>query len=107
MRYEVTKEEASAVTDAGSGSWTGPEAELASVDRLLSLEKQLELVDRVKSLEAELAQVTEGRTLSPTAQLDAEQQLIAMRASPPWRVGRVITIPLRIVQRIIRRSSSR
>jgi hypothetical protein len=77
------------------------------VDRVLSLEQQLRLVDRVKSLEAQLAQLSEGRRLSPTAQLDAEQQLIAMRASPPWRVGRIVTIPLRILPRLRRRSSNR
>lgn len=92
------------MTDADRGSWSGPEAELPGDDRGLSLEQQLALVDRVKSLEAQLAQLSGGRRLSPTAQLDAEQQLIAMRASLPWRVGRVVTIPLRILQRWRQRS---
>lgn len=92
------------MTDPDRGTWTGPEAESPGDDRGLSLEEQLTLVDRVRSLEAQLAQVTPGRRLSPTAQLDAEQQLIAMRASLPWRVGRVLTIPVRVIQSIRRRS---
>lgn len=85
----------------------GPETEIESVARLHSLENLLQLTDRIKSLEAELRQVSTTRALTPTEQLDAEQQLIAMRASPPWRVGRVVTIPLRIVQRMLRRNSKR
>ncbi len=91
------------MTNADRESWSGPEARLPDENRLLSLEQQLILVDRVKSLEARLA---EGRHLSPTAQLDAEQQLIAMRASLPWRVGRVVTIPLRVLQRLRRRPNN-
>lgn len=87
------------MAEADRGSWTGPEAELPSDGRGLSLEQQLTLIDRVKSLEARLAQVSGGRRLYPTAQLDAEQQLISMRASLPWRVGRIVTIPVRLVQR--------
>ncbi len=94
------------MTNADRESWSGPEARLPDENRLLSLEQQLILVDRVKSLEARLAQVSEGRHLSPTAQLDAEQQLIAMRASLPWRVGRVVTIPLRVLQRLRRRPNN-
>lgn len=72
-----------------------------------ALENLLQLSDRIMSLEAELAQVSTGRVLTPTEQLDAEQQLIAMRASLPWRVGRVVTIPLRVVRRMLRRTSNR
>lgn len=72
-----------------------------------ALENLLKLSDRIMSLEAELAQVSTGRVLTPTEQLDAEQQLIAMRASLPWRVGRVVTIPLRVVRRMLRRNSNR
>jgi len=95
------------VINSNSESWVGPEAEIESVDRLNSLENLLQLTDRIKSLEAELTQVSTTRVLRPTEQLDAEQQLIAMRTSPPWRVGRVVTIPLRIVQRMLRRNPNR
>ena len=93
--------------NSSSEPWVGPEAEIESVDRLRSLENLLKLTDRIKSLEAELTQVSTTRALTPTEQLDAEQQLIAMRASPPWRVGRVVTMPLRIVRRMLRRNSHR
>ena len=102
----ITREEASAVINSSSEPWVGPEGEIESVDRLHSLESLLQLTDRIKSLEAELTQVSTTRALTPTEQLDAEQQLIAMRASPPWRVGRVVTIPLRIVQRMLRRNAN-
>lgn len=92
--------------NSSSEPWVGPEGEIESVDRLHSLENLLQLTDRIKSLEAELTQVSTTRALTPTEQLDAEQQLIAMRASPPWRVGRVVTIPLRIVQRMLRRNAN-
>lgn len=95
------------MTNPSSEPWVGPEDELEGVDRMHSLENLLQLSDRIMSLEAELAQVSAVRMLTPTEQLDAEQQLIAMRASLPWRVGRVVTIPLRIVQRMLRRNSNR
>jgi hypothetical protein len=91
------------VSDASTGSWTGSEAEPAASGRLLPLERQLELVDRVKSLEAELAQVSAGRDLTPSETLSAEQQLLELRRSLPWRVGRVLTFPVRAVQRAARR----
>jgi hypothetical protein len=93
----------SAHRSSGSG-WAGPEDRTIASDRLLSLEGQLELVNRVKSLEAELAQVTLTRKLTPTEQLSAEQQLLELRRSLPWRVGRVVTIPVRVIQRAIRRA---
>jgi hypothetical protein len=71
---------------------------------LLSLEGQLELVNRVKSLEAELAQATLTRKLTPTEELSAEQQLLELRRSLQWRVGRLVTIPVRVLQRAIRRA---
>ena len=95
------------MTSPSSESWVGPEAELEGVDRVHALENLLQLSDRIMSLEAELAQVSTVRVLTPTEQLDAEQQLIAMRASLPWRVGRVVTIPLRDVRRMLRRTSNR
>jgi hypothetical protein len=84
--------------------WTGPEDQTLVSGRLLSLEGQLELVNRVKSLEAELAEVTLARQLTPTEQLSAEQQLLELRRSLPWRVGRVVTIPVRVIQRAIWRA---
>jgi hypothetical protein len=91
----------------GASGWTGPEDQTVVSGRSLSLESQLELVNRVKSLEAELAQVTLTRQLTPTEQLSAEQQLLALRQSLPWRVGRVVTIPVRVIQRAIRRPRGR
>ena len=95
------------MTNPSSEPWVGPEDEFEGVDRMHSLENLLQLSDRIMSLESELAQVSAVRVLTPTEQLDAEQQLIAMRASLPWRVGRVVTIPVRIVQRMLRRNSKR
>ena len=73
----------------------------------LSLELQLELVDRVRALEAELAQISHPRSLSATEQLDAEKLLLELRNSLPWRVGRILTMPLRVAQRTVRRIRSR
>lgn len=100
-------EEPPAASETDGSSWVGPEAELLGADRLLALEKQLALVDRVRSLEAEIAQLRGSAALSPTATLDAEQQLLAMRSSMIWRVGRVVTFPLRAAQRVLRRSPTR
>lgn len=88
-------------------AWTGPEDAAETSRHLLSLERQRALVDRVASLEAELAELSAGRMLTPTEQLTAEQQLLRLRGSLPWRVGRVVTIPLRVVQRSARRMRGR
>jgi hypothetical protein len=97
--------DASAVTDSEGAAWTGPEAELDARQRMLALEHQLELMDRVKSLEARLAQLSVGASLTPSEQLSAEQQLLALRESLPWRVGRVVTIPVRVIGRVLRRGT--
>lgn len=97
--------ETRAVTDSRDGAWTGPEAELDARQRMLALEHQLELVDRVTSLEAQLAQLTAGASLTPSEQLSAEQQLLALRESLPWRVGRIVTLPVRVVGRVFRRGT--
>jgi hypothetical protein len=93
------------VTDSNGATWTGPEAELDGRQRMLALERQLELVDRVKSLEARLAQCTADASLVPSDQLSAEQQLLVLRESLPWRVGRVVTIPVRVIGRALRRGT--
>ena len=72
---------------------------------MLAREHQLELVDRVKSLEAQLAQLSAGAILTPSDQLSAEQQLLALRESLPWRVGRFVTIPVRVIGRLLRRGT--
>jgi hypothetical protein len=95
--------EASAVTDSQDAAWTGPEAELDAHQRMLTLESQLELVDRVRSLEAQIAQLSPDVTLTPSEQLSAEQQLLALRRSLPWKVGRIVTIPVRVIGRAVRR----
>jgi hypothetical protein len=91
------------VADLGSTDWAGREDDAEAQTRSLSLEQQLELIDRVKSLEAQLAQVTANRHLTPTEQLSAEQQLLEFRRSLPWRVGRMVTVPVRVLQRAARR----
>lgn len=93
------------MTDSRDGAWTGPEAELDARQRMLALEHQLELVDRVTSLEAQLAQLSAGASLTPSEQLSAEQQLLALRESLPWRVGRIVTLPVRVVGRVFRRGT--
>ena len=97
-------------TETDGSTWSAPPAAQpasASSTHGLSLEQQLELVDRVKALEAQLAQVSRLRSLTPTEQLDAEQLVVELRSSLPWRVGRIITIPLRIIQRTARRTQGR
>ena len=94
------------MTDSKDGPWTGPEAELDRSQRMLAREHQLELVDRVKSLEAQLAQLSAGAPLTPSDQLSAEQQLLALRESLPWKVGRIVTIPVRVLGRLLRRGTS-
>jgi hypothetical protein len=96
-----------AAGDAGTGAWTGPEVEAAAPGRLLPLERQLELVDRVRRLEAELEQLSSTRHLTPSETLSAERQLVELRNSLPWRVGRIITIPVRVAQRAARRLRAR
>jgi hypothetical protein len=95
------------VTDASSRPWVGREDEPPVSQHSLSPEQQLELIDRVKSLEAELAQVSVTRPLTPTEQLSAELQLLELRRSLPWRVGRIVTIPVRLIQRAARRLRGR
>lgn len=90
------------MTESQDGAWTGPEAALAAHERMLALEQQLRLVDRVRSLEAQLAQLSPGIPVAPSEQLNAEQQLLAFRASLPWRVGRLVTYPVRVAQRAVR-----
>lgn len=78
-----------------------------SAEHSLSPEQQLELIDRVKSLESELAQVIVTRAVTPTEQLDAELRVVELRTSLQWRVGRIVTIPVRVVERRILRRRSR
>jgi len=99
------------VKPAGDEPWsetpaasTGPSV---NDHRALSLEQRLALVDRVKSLEAEVAQLRAVVPLTPTEQLDARQQLLKLRGSLPWRVGRVVTIPVRVIDRAVRRARTR
>jgi hypothetical protein len=100
----VAKPSAESAHRPSTSGWTGPEDQTIVPGRALSLEHQLELVNRVKSLEAELAQATLTRQLTPTEQLSAEQQLLELRRSLPWRVGRLLTIPVRVIQRGARRA---
>ncbi|MBC7591903.1 hypothetical protein [Lacisediminihabitans sp. H27-G8] len=93
------------MTESIDGAWAGPEARLEANDRMLTLERQLELVDRVKGLEAQLAQLSAGAVLTPSEQLSAEQQLLALRESLPWRVGRAVTIPVRVAGRVLHRGT--
>ena len=87
-------------------AWTATESAPGG-HRILSPEQQLQLIDRVKSLEAQLAQAAGARVLSPTEQLDAESLVLELRASLPWRVGRIVTLPVRVLQRLFARSLRR
>lgn len=95
--------EASPLNATGDGSadavWTGKESASGGYPTL-SAEQQLQLIDRVKSLEAQLGQSVGARALTPTEQLDAESLLLELRASLPWRVGRIVTRPVRVLQRL-------
>ncbi|MGO4105195.1 hypothetical protein AB4Y63_14670 [Leifsonia sp. YAF41] len=91
------------MTEPDQKSWTAAEAEASRQDLLISLERQLALVDRVIGLEAQLAELAIADSLTPTEELAAERQLVLMRHSSAWRMGRLITAPARVAQRIVRR----
>jgi hypothetical protein len=59
--------------------------------------RQLALVDRIIGLEAELAHMRMSQT---------DKDLIAMRASTTWRVGRVALGPLVLARSLVRRVKS-
>jgi hypothetical protein len=90
------------VTDASEAAWTGDEAELAASARLAELEERLVLIDRIAGLESELAELTGLAVHTPTEQLTAEQQVVAMRSSIAWRVGRAVTSPQSVLRRLRR-----
>jgi hypothetical protein len=76
-------------------------------ERLREQERQLALLDRVLGLEAELAELSLQRTLSPSAQLAAEQELARLRGSAELRIGHALTAPARVARRTIERRSQR
>lgn len=94
-----------AVSENVHASWSGKGHELPTSKRVLSAERQLALVDRVIASEARAAELAAVTTLTPGEQLLVEQQLQAMRRSTAWRVGRVVTIPIRAGRKLLRRVS--
>jgi hypothetical protein len=83
----------------------GAEAELPGGRDLASFERELALVDRVLGLQAQLAQLAAQSSLTPDQQLRTEQELALLRGSVTWRAGRVVSAPLRALQRVARRPS--
>jgi len=61
--------------------------------------RQLALVDRMLGLEARNAELAIATRLTPSEQLAVEARLERMRSSASWRVGRVITAPVRMLRR--------
>lgn len=91
------------MTEPKQKTWIAAEVETPRQDLLISLERQLALVDRVIGLEAQLAERAVADSLTPTEELAAERQLLLMRRSSAWRLGRLVTAPARVAQRIVRR----
>lgn len=90
-----------------SDSWSAPEVESRAAHDHVEAERQLALVDRIIGLEAELAELAIASSLTPSEQLGAERQLIRLRATTAWRIGRLATAPVRIAKRVVRRGLHR
>lgn len=61
-------------------------------------ESRLELLDRVIGLEQQLNELQTSNLLSPSETIAVEQRLARMESSAAWRVGRIVTLPLRAVR---------
>jgi len=81
--------------------WKAPEADPAAETRIATIERELALVDRVLGLEAQVAELAIQSSLTPSDQLRVEQQLAQLRRSATWRVGRIVTSPLRVARRVL------
>ncbi|WP_159604653.1 hypothetical protein [Agromyces humi] len=66
-------------------------------------ESRLELLDRVIGLEQQLNELQTANLLSPSETIAVEQRLASMHASAAWRVGRIVTLPLRAARVVARR----
>lgn len=67
-------------------------------------ERQLALINRILGLEAQVAELSIAFDLAPSQTLRAEQQIDRMRSSLGWRVGRVISAPVLLAKRRLRRA---
>jgi len=79
-------------------SWTSS-AEVVPGAEQRDRARELQLVDRVLGLEAENARLSTRHLLTPTAELAAEERLEQLSESAAWRLGWLLTSPLRIVRR--------
>jgi len=95
------------VSNSETGAWLGEEAVPPNRTGVFELEETLVLLDRIAGLEAQLNQLSVSPAVSPTAQLSAEHQIIALQTSFAWRLGSALTDPRRVFRRIFRRSSRR
>lgn len=84
-----------------SERWESPVEDPTKPEHL-EAERQLALVDRLIGLEAENAELAVSTALTPSEQLRVEQQIGRMRNSLEWRVGRVLTAPVRAIRRLRR-----
>jgi hypothetical protein len=66
-------------------------------------ESRLELLDRVIGLEQQLNELQTANLLSPSETIAVEQRLASMESSAAWRVGRIVTLPLRAIRVVARR----
>ena len=71
------------------------EAELA--------EDRLAFTDRIIGLEQQVKDLQAASLLSPSETVAVEANLAGMKASPTWRAGRIVTLPVRVLRHIKRR----
>jgi hypothetical protein len=101
--YDRRREEQIHVSDAPNARWSDarPEARVSAEAELA--EQQLALVDRIIGLEQQVKELQNARLLSPSETVAVEGHLAGIRASPTWRAGRIVTLPLRTLRYVKRR----
>lgn len=91
------------MTDAPASRWPAahPEANISAEQA--ALVEILELRDRVIGLEQQLNEVVASQSADPSARVLAERELAQLKASVAFRVGRLVTLPVRVARVIVRR----
>lgn len=91
------------MTNAPSTRWpdswpdarVSPEAELA--------EERLAFTDRIIGLEQQVKELQVASRLSPSETVAVEANLAGIKSSLTWRIGRVATLPIRVIRVLKRR----
>lgn len=101
--YVRRREEPFRVSVAPNAHWSQgrPGTELDQHEA--ATESRLELLDRVIGLEQQLSELQSANLLSPSETVAVEQRLASMQSSAAWRVGRIVTLPLRAMRVVARR----